>query len=127
MLSVYDKSYELASQIKYAEYTKFYEQLFGISSKISQLNTTIIESRDIINKSFDKLSREGVSIESDMNCLLCQVKDFSSDISQGTLGNLLEYEQVNILIDDKLSKDAIPSILQDALGVSFDEHRCRHC
>jgi len=104
MLSVYDKSYELASQIKYAEYTKFYEKLFGISSKISQLNTTIIESRDIINKSFDKLSREGVSIESDMNCLLCQVKDFSTDISQGTLGNLLEYEQVNILIDDKLSK-----------------------
>ena len=35
---------------------------------------------------------------------------------------LLKSVQIADGNDDKLSKDAIPSILQDALGVSFDEH-----
>jgi hypothetical protein len=103
VVSIYDKSYELSSKIKYKEFQEFYESLFHLSSKVTQLNTTIQESRDTMNKSFDKMMRESISIESDINCLLSNVKEFSENISTSVDGESLSYDKVVGLIDDKIT------------------------
>jgi len=102
IVSIYDKAYEIATKVKHAEFITFYESLFHLSSKMSQLTTTIQESRDTMNKTFDKMMREGVRIESDMYQLVSKVKELSDTLSIGSNGIHKSYEEIIHVLDDKI-------------------------
>ena len=102
IISIYDKSYEIATKVKYNEFITFYESLFHLSSKVSQITTTIQESRDSMNKTFDKMMREGISIESDMHLLISNVKELSDTLSTGTSGIHKSHEEIIHVVNDKL-------------------------
>ena len=98
--------YDIIKQSHIQTFIDFYEKLLILSKKMSQLQNSIIESKQSVNNVFDMLTKQIVDIVCNTNILLENIKEYSDEVYQPQLSNVNSYQDLVEFIETTIDKNS---------------------